>query len=152
MFIPGQLDQREESLLDAMVATLKDITEPEQYGMIKSTQQQLYDLYETVILTEIKGFTMSTYSYATFENEVYKLRDQLVLISSQYLSSIDQALVGLPKDFFNCDPPKHVNGETYVALRGNMIKTISLRPQIADIKNNMYQQQHLRLSFVLFDY
>ncbi|XP_074114866.1 uncharacterized protein LOC141537644 [Cotesia typhae] len=63
LFIPGQLDQRDESLLDVMIATLKDTPENEQCGMTKSSQQQLYDLYETVVLTEIKGFTMAGYSY-----------------------------------------------------------------------------------------
>ncbi|KAH0558223.1 uncharacterized protein LOC123271530 [Cotesia glomerata] len=124
LFIPGQLDQRDESLLDVMVATFKGTPEAEKCGMIKSPQQQLYDLYETVVLTEIKGFTMAGYSYgllsiyqnSTFKSEVTKLRNQLVIRCSQYLSSIGQALVGISRDFFNCDPPEHVEGETYSIL------------------------------------
>ncbi|CAD6231511.1 GSCOCG00001446001-RA-CDS [Cotesia congregata] len=131
LFIPGQLDQRDESLLNVMVATLKDTPEAEQCGMAKSSQQQLYDLYETVVLTEIKGFTMAGYAYglltiyenSTFESEVHKLRDQLVIRCSQYLLSIDQALVGLSREFFNCDPPRHVEGETYSSL-GSFFRVI----------------------------
>ncbi|CAD6231509.1 GSCOCG00001445001-RA-CDS, partial [Cotesia congregata] len=124
LFIPGHLDQRDESLLDVMVATLKGTPESEKCGMVKSSQQQLYDLYETVVLTEIKGFTMAGYSYgllsiyrnSTFKSEVIKMRNQLVIRCSQYLSSIGQALVGISRDFFNCDPPEHVEGETYSTL------------------------------------
>ncbi|CAG5076803.1 Protein of unknown function [Cotesia congregata] len=50
------------------------------------------------------------------ESEIYKLRNQLVIRCSQYLSSIYQALVGLSREFFNCDLPEHVESETYSTL------------------------------------
>ncbi|XP_057340671.1 uncharacterized protein LOC130677816 [Microplitis mediator] len=124
IFVPGQLNQFNENILDLLVATLNDMKPEELCGKTKSQQQRLYDVYETVVLTEIKGFIMTVYSYgllsiynnSTFTNELDKAVSELILRCNNYLLVTIEALEKLPRQIFLCDPKKHVLNETYFQL------------------------------------
>ncbi|XP_057340672.1 uncharacterized protein LOC130677817 [Microplitis mediator] len=124
LFVPGQLNQFNENILDLLMPVLKDMKPEELCGKTKSQQQRLYDVYETVVLTELKGFIMTVYSYglltiytnSTFNNELDKAVSELVLRCNNYLLVTAQAIEKLPRQILFCDPKRHVLGETYFEL------------------------------------
>ncbi|XP_044594142.1 uncharacterized protein LOC123271794 [Cotesia glomerata] len=130
LFLPGPLAQKDQSILQVMVSSFQNVEEAERCNQFKTAQQHLYDIYETVIITEIKGYTMSAYAYgmlaiyhnSSFTTEIDRATYRTLQRCSQYLSSVYSALETLGREIFLCDPPEHIRGETHVEL--NSIRRI----------------------------
>ncbi|XP_044593305.1 uncharacterized protein LOC123271142 [Cotesia glomerata] len=130
LFIPGAVDHKDQSILEVMVSSLQSVEEADLCNQLKTGQQHLYDLYETAIITEIKGYTMSCYAFGmlaiyhnvSFATEIERATYQTLTRCSQYLSSVYSALETLGREIFLCDPPEHIRRETHVEL--NSIRRI----------------------------
>ncbi|CAD6231503.1 GSCOCG00001442001-RA-CDS [Cotesia congregata] len=124
LFLPGRGDQAEDSLIEVMMAALQSLEEVEHCNLLKTSQQQMYELYEAVTVAEIKGHTMATYAFGllaiyqntSFDREIERVTAQTISRCTEYLTSVHDALGRLVRDIFLCDPPKHIKGETYVEL------------------------------------
>nr|ARK19989.1 venom protein [Ampulex compressa] len=92
----------------------------------QSPQQLLYNLYTTVAITEIKGYTMMQFSYlllrtynqgSNFTEEMELVKDQYAARTSETLRAVKTAMAFAPRDLWRCDPRKHKLDETYTELK-----------------------------------
>ncbi|CAG5076368.1 Protein of unknown function [Cotesia congregata] len=124
LFIPGPLDQKDQSILDVMISSFKAIKEEDRCNQLKSPQQHIYDIYETIIVTEIKGYSMSAWAYgmlAIYHNSSFTIEiDRATYLTmqrcSKYVSAVYNALELITRDLYLCDPPEHIKGETHVQI------------------------------------
>ncbi|XP_011051337.1 PREDICTED: uncharacterized protein LOC105144250 isoform X1 [Acromyrmex echinatior] len=93
---------------------------------MQSPQQLLYNLYNAVALTEIKGYTMIQFSYMllrlynegnNFSEEIQTLKHQYAIRTSETLRAVKTAMTYAPKSLWRCDPRVHKLGETYTELK-----------------------------------
>ncbi|KAI4500300.1 hypothetical protein M0802_004717 [Mischocyttarus mexicanus] len=91
----------------------------------QSPQQLLFNLYNTIAITEIKGYTMIQFSYmllrlyisgSNFNEEMESLKQQYAVRTSETLRAVKTAMAFAPQDFWKCDPFKHEPGKTYMEL------------------------------------
>ncbi|XP_069676295.1 uncharacterized protein orion isoform X2 [Periplaneta americana] len=90
----------------------------------QSPQQLLYNLYNTVAITELKGYAMMQFSWMllrlynkgnfTVESELMRERYQERTI--QKVAALKEAMKTAESDMWRCDPRQHSKGETYVDL------------------------------------
>ncbi|XP_057324916.1 uncharacterized protein LOC130667398 [Microplitis mediator] len=124
LFITQQSDDIQGGLLDLAVPIFKDMKPASLCGRTKSQQQRVYDIYRTIIFTEIKGYIMNSYSYGllsifsntTFIKEAKRSEERLLKAAYDYMSATKEALKTIPREVIVCDPPKHINGETFVEM------------------------------------
>lgn len=92
----------------------------------QSPQQLLFSLYNTIALTEIKGYTIIQFSYmllrlyingTNFNEEMELLKEQYALRTTETLRAVKTAMAFAPRDFWRCDPLKHEPEQTYVELK-----------------------------------
>ncbi|EFN89744.1 uncharacterized protein LOC105182071 isoform X2 [Harpegnathos saltator] len=92
----------------------------------QSPQQMLYNLYNTVALTEIKGYTMIQFSYMilrlynegkNFNEEMETLKQQYAIRTSETLRAVKTAMAFAPRNIWKCDPNVHKPDETYTELK-----------------------------------
>ncbi|XP_018403321.1 PREDICTED: uncharacterized protein LOC108780187 isoform X2 [Cyphomyrmex costatus] len=93
---------------------------------MQSPQQLLYNLYNAVALTEIKGYTMIQFSYMllrlynegnNFSEEIQTLKHQYAIRTSETLRAVKTAMAYAPRSLWRCDPRVHKLGETYTELK-----------------------------------
>ncbi|XP_032680540.1 uncharacterized protein LOC116848499 isoform X2 [Odontomachus brunneus] len=93
---------------------------------VQSPQQMLYNLYNTVALTEIKGYTMIQFSYMilrlynegkNFNEEIETLKQQYAIRTSETLRAVKTAMAFAPRNIWRCDPAIHKLDETYTELK-----------------------------------
>ncbi|XP_014472844.1 PREDICTED: uncharacterized protein LOC106743483 isoform X1 [Dinoponera quadriceps] len=93
---------------------------------VQSPQQILYNLYNTVALTEIKGYTMMQFSYMilrlynegkNFNEEIETLKQQYEIRTSETLRAVKTAMAFAPRSVWKCDPSVHKLDETYTELK-----------------------------------
>ncbi|XP_057340670.1 uncharacterized protein LOC130677815 [Microplitis mediator] len=130
LFITQQSGDIQGGLLDLAVPIFKDMKPGSLCGITKSRQQRVYDIYRTVMFTELKGFIMSSYSYgllsiyhnSSFEEEAKRSEERLIKSAYDYMSATKEALKVIPREIIVCDPPKHILGETFTEL----IRTVQM--------------------------
>ncbi|XP_011691601.1 PREDICTED: uncharacterized protein LOC105452315 isoform X2 [Wasmannia auropunctata] len=92
---------------------------------MQSPQQLLYNLYNAVALTEIKGYTMIQFSYMllrlynegdNFSEEIQTLKHQYAIRTSETLRAVKTAMAFAPRSLWRCDPGVHKLDETYTEL------------------------------------
>ncbi|XP_024893240.1 uncharacterized protein LOC112468347 [Temnothorax curvispinosus] len=93
---------------------------------MQSSQQLLYNLYNAVALTEIKGYTMIQFSYMllrlfdegiNFNEEIQTLKHQYAIRTSETLRAVKTAMAFAPRSLWRCDPNVHKLDETYTELK-----------------------------------
>ncbi|XP_046814386.1 uncharacterized protein LOC124422239 isoform X3 [Vespa crabro] len=92
----------------------------------QSPQQLLFNLYNAIALTEIKGYTMMQFSYmllrlyingSNFNEELELLKQQYAERTSEILRAVKTAMAFAPQEFWRCDPTKHESDKTYMELK-----------------------------------
>ncbi|XP_043462571.1 uncharacterized protein LOC122498746 isoform X2 [Leptopilina heterotoma] len=91
----------------------------------QSPQQLLYNLYNTITLTEIKGFTMMQFSLkllrlyqnGSFIQEENQLKREYQDRITETLRAVKTAMAFAPRDLWKCDPAIHKSDETYTELK-----------------------------------
>ncbi|XP_067003100.1 uncharacterized protein orion [Anabrus simplex] len=93
-------------------------------NMKQSPQQMLYNLHNTIALTELKGYTMMQFSWmllrlynkGNFSREAELMRDTYEEQTQQKVAAVSRAMKGASRQLWQCDPRVHVEGQTYVQL------------------------------------
>jgi hypothetical protein len=95
-------------------------------GMSQSSFQLMYNLYNIIALTELKGYAMLQFAYMTlrinnqgnFTAEAQVARDDFERNSKEKLSSVLEVLPGMSRNFQKCDPKEHKEEQTFLAVKG----------------------------------
>ncbi|XP_014216345.1 uncharacterized protein LOC106645091 isoform X3 [Copidosoma floridanum] len=107
----------------------------------QSPQQLLYNLYNTIALTEVKGYTMMQFSWAllklynigNFTEETEQLKQQYAIRTSETLRAIKTAMAFAPRELWKCDPSVHKRDVTYTELKqlfqGFIVNEVDLNSQ-----------------------
>jgi len=93
-------------------------------SMTQSPNQLLYNLYNIIALTEIKGYAMLQFSYmmlkiydkGNFTAEGERARENFEEQAMKKMESMLMVLPDMPTDFLRCDPVKHKAGDTYLEV------------------------------------
>ncbi|XP_013164309.1 PREDICTED: uncharacterized protein LOC106115465 isoform X3 [Papilio xuthus] len=89
-----------------------------------SPHQLIYDMYNTISLTEIKGYAMMQFSWmllriygkGNFTQEASLTRQRYGERSARTATAAKAALAMARRDVYRCDPPVHKEGETYAEV------------------------------------
>ncbi|XP_026760961.2 uncharacterized protein LOC113519932 isoform X1 [Galleria mellonella] len=102
---------------------LEDIQDqhPDLCDLQLSPHQLIYDMYNTISLTEIKGYAMMQFSWmllrvygrGNFTQEASLTRQRYGQRTNQTAAAARAALSQAKRDLYRCDPPQHIEGETY---------------------------------------
>ena len=92
--------------------------------MTQSPQQLLYNLYNIVGLTEIKGHTMLQFSFMmlsiydndNFTAEAEAAKDKFVVEAKAKMRSLMSVLPNMSTEYHRCEPDRQVAGETYLEV------------------------------------
>ena len=92
--------------------------------MTQSPHQLLYNLYNIVGLTEIKGHTMLQFSLMmlhiydndNFTAEAEAAKDKFVVEAKDKMRSLMSVLPNMSTEYHRCEPDKQVAGETYLEV------------------------------------
>ncbi|KAG7308933.1 hypothetical protein JYU34_006203 [Plutella xylostella] len=105
-----------------------------------SPHQLIHDMYNTVSLTEIKGYAMMQFSWmllriygkGNFTQEASLTRQRYSERSTQTAAAARAALAMASRDLHRCDPPAHVEGQTYAEvtrlLQGYIENEVDMNP------------------------
>jgi len=93
-------------------------------SMNQSPHQLVYNLYNIIALTEIKGYAMLQFSYmmlriyekGNFTVESNAAKEKFEQQATEKMDSIKQVLPTMSKDLLRCDPKDHKEGETYFEI------------------------------------
>jgi len=93
-------------------------------SMNQSPHQLVYNLYNIIALTEIKGYAMLQFSYmmlriyekGNFTVESNAAKEKFEQQATEKMNSIKQVLPTMSKDLMRCDPKNHKEGETYLEI------------------------------------
>jgi len=93
-------------------------------SLTQSPHQLVYNLYNIIALTEIKGYAMLQFSYmmlriyekGNFTVEAEAARERFQQQATEKMASIRAVLPSLSRQFHRCDPAQHSQGETYLEL------------------------------------
>ncbi|CAK1579900.1 unnamed protein product [Parnassius mnemosyne] len=108
---------------DMFRAVLKE-ENPDLCELQLSPHQLIYDMYNTISLTEIKGYAMMQFSWmllriygkGNFTQEASLTRQRYGERSARTASAAKAALAMARRDLYRCDPPIHKEGETYAEV------------------------------------
>ncbi|XP_076654032.1 chemokine-like protein orion isoform X2 [Halictus rubicundus] len=117
----------------------------------QSLQQLLYNLYGTVTLAEIKGYSMIQFSYmllrlynqgANFTEEMELIKQQYAVRTSETVRAVKTAMAFAPRDLWMCDPAQPRLNETYAQLtelfQGYIVNEVDLSKQTSCKENCAY--------------
>ncbi|CAH1135579.1 unnamed protein product [Ceutorhynchus assimilis] len=107
----------------------------------QSPQQVLYNLYDAIALTELKGYTMIQFSYmllrlygkGNFTKEAQNTRERYEERTNNAVNSVRSAMENVSREFWKCDPKKWAKGESYEEitnlLQGYVQNEVDLNPE-----------------------
>ncbi|XP_030758643.1 uncharacterized protein LOC115884266 [Sitophilus oryzae] len=87
----------------------------------QSPQQVLYNLYDAIVLTELKGFTMVQFSYmilrlygrGNFTKESELSQEKFQERMNSVVFTVKNVMKNVSRELWNCDPEIYTKGETY---------------------------------------
>ncbi|XP_073957027.1 chemokine-like protein orion isoform X2 [Choristoneura fumiferana] len=105
---------------------LDDLQEghPDLCELQMSPHQLIYDMYNTISLTEIKGYAMMQFSWmllkiygkGNFTEEASLTRQRYAERSSRTAAAARSAMAMARRGLYRCDPVQHKEGETYAQV------------------------------------
>jgi len=108
--------------------------------MTQSPHQLMYNLYNIIALTEIKGYAMLQFSYmmlkisgkGNFTVEAEAAKNQFELQATEKMNSIKMVLPTMSRQYHKCDPAVHKEGETFhqvtKLLQGYIENEVDMNP------------------------
>ncbi|XP_018057376.1 PREDICTED: uncharacterized protein LOC108693138 isoform X1 [Atta colombica] len=125
LMVPSEQQVYNRSILVLLAKQMQEASN-QMCNEMQSPQQLLYNLYNAVALTEIKGYTMIQFSYMllrlynegnNFSEEIQTLKNQYAIRTSETLRAVKTAMTYAPRSLWRCDPRVHKLGETYTELK-----------------------------------
>ncbi|GLG92569.1 Uncharacterized protein GBIM_00223 [Gryllus bimaculatus] len=126
--VPGVFDRLEDIVLhdgegDLFRQALKEL-ESLQCAVQQSPQQVIYNLYNAVALSELKGYAMMQFSWmllrlynkGNFTQEATLLRDSFEERTRRQVEAVRAAMGSASRALWRCDPRVHQEGDTFVQL------------------------------------
>merc|ERR1719167_1850656 len=115
-----------DPLFEALAKTMKN--EQHLCGLSQSPYQLMYNLYNIVALTELKGYAMLQFSYmilrinekGNFTAEAEAAKQNFEDEATEKLMAVKTVLPQLERLYRRCDPVKHVEGQTFLKVKGFM--------------------------------
>lgn len=117
----------------------------------QSLQQLLYNLYTTITLSEIRGYSMVQFSYillrlynpgSNFTHEMQMVRQQYETRTSETIRAVKTAMAFAPKDIWRCDSNVPKLDETYTQLnqlfQGYIVNEVDLNSASSCRENCAY--------------
>ena len=125
--------------------------------MTQSPHQLLYNLYNIVGLTEIKGHTMLQFSLMmlhiydndNFTAEAEAAKDKFVVEAKDKMRSLMSVLPNMSTEYHRCEPDRQVAGETYLEVT-KLLQVILKYQPIKQEKLTRHSYLLLYLSLVLY--
>ncbi|CAH1116052.1 unnamed protein product [Phaedon cochleariae] len=120
--VDGSLERVQVAIETGMFASARKEVEGDMLCNAKqSPQQVLYNLYNTIAITELKGYTMIQFSYmllrlynqGNFTTEAQIMRDRYEQRTNNAIEVMRNAMTNSSRQLWNCDPKKHIKGDTY---------------------------------------
>ncbi|XP_047503173.1 uncharacterized protein LOC125048534 isoform X1 [Pieris napi] len=149
LVVPPHAHLLGHSLLDLIVSDLQE-RHPEVCELQLSPHQLIYDMYNTIALTEIKGYAMMQFSWmllriygkGNFTQEASLTRQRYTERTARTATAAKAALAMAQRDLYRCDPPQHVKGETYEEvtrlLQGYIENEVDMNPDMTCKENCAY--------------
>uniref|UniRef100_A0A1B6KBP6 Uncharacterized protein n=1 Tax=Graphocephala atropunctata TaxID=36148 RepID=A0A1B6KBP6_9HEMI len=118
----------------------------------QSPHQIIYNLYNSLQMTQLKGYTMMQFSWmllrlygkGNFTLESQLMRERYLDRMAEQAVSLKEALNKADAAYWRCDPKHHVEGETYVQLtrllQGYIQNEVDLNSQESCKENCNYYQ------------
>ncbi|XP_020290288.1 uncharacterized protein LOC109857914 isoform X1 [Pseudomyrmex gracilis] len=123
--VPSEQQVYNRSVLVLLAHQMQEASE-QMCNEKQSPQQLLYNLYNAVALTEIKGYSMIQFSYMlltlynegnNFSEEIQMLKNQYETRTSETLRAVKISMAFAPRGIWRCDPSSHKLDETYTELK-----------------------------------
>ncbi|XP_011558082.3 uncharacterized protein LOC105388803 isoform X2 [Plutella xylostella] len=139
LLVPPHQHLLGRSLLQLVLDDLQEV-HPDLCELQLSPHQLIHDMYNTVSLTEIKGYAMMQFSWmllriygkGNFTQEASLTRQRYSERSTQTAAAARAALAMASRDLHRCDPPAHVEGQTYAEvtrlLQGYIENEVDMNP------------------------
>ncbi|GJQ73781.1 hypothetical protein Trydic_g18721 [Trypoxylus dichotomus] len=96
-------------------------------NMQQSPQQLLYNFFNKIVLTQIKGYVILQFSYSildlyqgTFEPEIRLAKNDLQYRLKIAREDLKEAMAVAPGEYWRFDPDEYKNGENYLKITGLM--------------------------------
>ncbi|XP_012216013.1 uncharacterized protein orion isoform X1 [Linepithema humile] len=150
LMVPSEQQVYNRSVLTLLASHMQE-SAYQMCNEMQSPQQLLYNLYNTVALTEIKGHIMIQFSYVllrlynegnNFSEEIQTLNNQYATRTSETLRAVKTAMAFAPRDLWRCDPSVHKLDETYTELKqlfqGYIVNEVDLNPDATCKENCAY--------------
>ncbi|KAK9296369.1 hypothetical protein QLX08_009591 [Tetragonisca angustula] len=119
----------------------------------QSLQQLLYNLYTTVTLSEIKGYSMIQFSYkllrlynpgTNFTEEMKTVQEQYEQRTRETLRAVKTAMAFAPRQLWRCDARLHKLDNTYTKLtqlfQGYIVNEVDLNSEATCRENCAYYE------------
>jgi len=109
-------------------------------GMSQSPHQLMFNLYNIIALTEIKGYAMLQFSYmmlkiygkGNFTVEEQRAREKFEVQAKEKMESIKLVLPSMSREYLKCDPDHQMEGETFLQvtrlLQGYIENEVDMSP------------------------
>ncbi|XP_076627386.1 chemokine-like protein orion isoform X2 [Colletes latitarsis] len=117
----------------------------------QSLQQLLYNLYSTITLTEIKGYSMIHFSYmllrlynpgSNFSTEIDLVKQQYSTRTLETVRAVKTAMAFAPRDLWKCDARVQKLDETYTQMtklfQGYIVNEVDLNKRSSCRENCAY--------------
>lgn len=117
----------------------------------QSTNQLLYNLYNAIAVTELKGYMMVQFSWqlyklfnmpGNFSEEAQLMRNKYYERALTAAEAVKSAMGQTNSEIYKCDPKSHIQGETYTELtkllQAYIENEIDLSPTASCFKNCAY--------------
>ncbi|XP_076160472.1 chemokine-like protein orion isoform X2 [Ptiloglossa arizonensis] len=150
LFVPSSDNIFSRSVLVLLANQMKDAS-LQICNEHQSLQELLYNLYTTVTLTEIKGYSMIQFSYmllrlynpgSNFSEEMELIKQQYAMRTSETVRAVKTAMAFAPKDLWRCDAGVPKLDETYTQLtqlfQGYIVNEVDLNDQSTCRENCAY--------------
>ncbi|KAF5282500.1 hypothetical protein FQR65_LT14270 [Abscondita terminalis] len=107
----------------------------------QSPHQILYNLYNTIEVTELKGYIMMQFSYmllklynkGNFSKEAEIMKDRYQERTKKSVEYVKKAMEKSSRHMWKCDPKQHILNETYIEvtqlLQGYIQNEVDLNPK-----------------------
>ncbi|XP_012541396.2 uncharacterized protein LOC105839550 isoform X1 [Monomorium pharaonis] len=150
LMVPSEQQVYNRSILVLLAKQMQEASK-QMCNEMQSPQQLLYNLYNVVALTEIKGYTMIQFSYMllrlynegnNFSEEIQALKQQYAIRTSNTLRAVKTAMAFAPRSMWRCDPSVHKKDETYAELKelfqGYIVNEVDLNSESTCRENCAY--------------
>ncbi|XP_028172666.1 uncharacterized protein LOC114361723 isoform X2 [Ostrinia furnacalis] len=123
LVVPPHRNLLGRGVLQLILEDLQD-EHPDVCELQLSQHQLIYDTYNTISLTEIKGYAMMQFSWmllriygrGNYTQEASLTRQRYGERTALTAAAARAALAMASRDLYRCDPPEHKEGETYAEV------------------------------------